>query len=104
MADDDEAFIKATVSLYQNVQQWHDAQQMGFLLLAKRFDSKQLSPVIWQRIMAVQAQLSQHRLANFMGTMLKHHHLRSTKYMAQWIEAKNRANQLAGTVEGVSND
>lgn len=104
VADDDEAFIKATVSLYQNVQQWHDAQQMGFLLLAKRFDSKQLSPVIWQRIMAVQAQLSQHRLANFMGTMLKHHHLRSTKYMAQWIEAKNRANQLAGTVEGVSND
>ncbi len=104
VTDDDETFINSTVSLYQNQQQWHDAQKIGFDILVKRFDSTQLIPVIWQRMMAVKAQLPEHRLANFVGTMLKHHHLRSTKYMAQWIEAKNRANQRAASVEGVSND
>ncbi len=31
-----------------------------------------------------------HRLHNFMGSLLQHHTLKSTKYMAKWIEAKNK--------------
>jgi len=38
----------------------------------------------------LQSNLQQHRAQNFMGAMLNHHHHKSTKYMAQWIEAKNR--------------
>jgi len=34
--------------------------------------------------------LEPHRLANFTGLMLRHHNHKSTKYMAQWIEAKNK--------------
>lgn len=34
--------------------------------------------------------LDQHRLKNFTGAMLRHHTMKSTQYMAQWIEAKNR--------------
>jgi O-antigen biosynthesis protein len=28
-------------------------------------------------------------LQHFYGAMLRHHSLKSTRYMAQWIEAKN---------------
>jgi hypothetical protein len=34
--------------------------------------------------------LKQHRKNNFMGAMLQHHTLTSTKYMARWIEEKNK--------------
>ena len=48
------------------------------------------APQLWQRIAAVQQQLSSHRSEAFLGSMLKYHHHRSTKFMAQWIEAKNK--------------
>jgi hypothetical protein len=38
----------------------------------------------------LQANLQQHRSSNFMGSLLLHHTLKSTKYMAMWIEEKNR--------------
>jgi hypothetical protein len=44
--------------------------------------------------MDVQQQLSQHRLTNFTGAMLKHHQHRSTQFMAQWIEAKTKLAEL----------
>jgi len=34
--------------------------------------------------------LTQHRQNNFIGSMLNHHHHKSTKYMSQWIEVKNK--------------
>jgi len=29
-------------------------------------------------------------LKNFLGTILQHHTLKSTKYMSKWIEEKNK--------------
>ena len=37
----------------------------------------------------IEKDLAQHRLNNFTGAMLKHHSMMSTKYMSQWIAAKN---------------
>ena len=34
--------------------------------------------------------LENHRFQNFTGTMLQHHSMQSTKYMARWIEEKNK--------------
>ncbi len=42
-----------------------------------------------QTITQLQSDLNTHRNKNFVGAMLNHHHHKSTKYMAQWIEAKN---------------
>ncbi len=36
------------------------------------------------------ANLTVARKENFMGQLLRHHHHKSTKYMSQWIEAKNK--------------
>jgi hypothetical protein len=43
-----------------------------------------------EKIKWLQANLQKHRLNNFMGSLLQHHTLKSTKYMSMWIEAKNK--------------
>lgn len=90
IADSDEALISATVTLYQDAERWLHAQQIGDNILQQRFLAKHWQPLIWQQITQVQQNLAAHRLQHFTGSMLKHHHQRSTKFMAQWIEAKNK--------------
>lgn len=80
----------AAVRLYQNRALWSEAQTAGWTLLNARFRHEQHCASLMERIDALRRDLPSHRLANFTGSMLRHHHHKSTKYMAQWIEAKNR--------------
>ncbi len=82
------------VLLYQDDTLWQQKQQQGFVILAKRFAIHEHQPRVWQQLMDVQQQLSQHRLTNFTGAMLRHHQHRSTQFMAQWIEAKTKLAEL----------
>lgn len=84
----------AAVLLYQNEELWQQKQQQGFITLAKRFAKGEHQPRVWQQLMDVQHQLSEHRLTNFTGAMLRHHQHRSTQFMAQWIEAKTKLAEL----------
>jgi len=93
VAETDAELIAATVQLYQQAELWHQAQQCGDAILQKRFAKSAWLPMIWQRMEQVRQELQAHRLQNFTGSMLKHHHHRSTKFMAQWIEAKNKLAQ-----------
>ena len=45
---------------------------------------------LFKQIKAIHEDLDNHRLQNFTGTMLQHHSMQSTKYMARWIEEKNK--------------
>lgn len=93
VAETDAELIAATVQLYQQADLWHQAQQCGDAILQNRFAKSALLPMIWQRMEQVRQELVAHRLQHFLGSMLKHHHQRSTKFMAQWIEAKNKLAQ-----------
>jgi len=81
---------RAAVRLYQDPQAWQQAQADGQTLLADRYDRRQHGPALIERIQQCRQQLARHRRDNFTGAMLRHHHHKSTQYMAQWIEAKNR--------------
>ncbi len=87
--DDPEAFATAAVDLYNNEQDWLEAQKQGKTLLANRYDGQKLGMQLIERITEIEQNLAQHRLNNFTGAMLKHHTMMSTKYMSQWIAAKN---------------
>ncbi|MBU1621186.1 MAG: glycosyltransferase family 4 protein [Gammaproteobacteria bacterium] len=89
-----EQIAEAAVLLYQDQALWQQKQQQGFCILAQRFAQEQHQPRVWQQLMDVQQQLSQHRLTNFTGAMLRHHQHRSTQFMAQWIEAKTKLAEL----------
>lgn len=78
------------VRLYSDEQQWQNAQAQGFALLQERYQQSDHGPVLIDRLMHCRQQLDQLRTHNFTGSMLRHHQHKSTQYMAQWIEAKNR--------------
>lgn len=86
----DEEFIQSAVALYQDEQAWRESQQYGFVLANKRFDQTFWRPQLIERIQSQIDNLEAQRKQNFFGLMLRHHSLKSTQYMAQWIEAKNR--------------
>jgi len=82
-------YVDAAVNLYNNEQEWLNAQKSALTLLKSRYDSKVLGEQLISTISQVEQSIEQHRLANFTGAMLKHHSMMSTKYMSQWIAAKN---------------
>lgn len=93
IADDAETFVKAAVRLYQQEALWLGYSQKAERLVAERFHVADHQPRLMARIETCHAQLHTHRLHNFYGAMLRHHHLKSTQYMAQWIEAKQQLAQ-----------
>ncbi|MBX8569037.1 glycosyltransferase family 4 protein [Pseudomonas cichorii] len=80
----------AAVRLYQDQTLWEEAQAAGRTILQTRFQHRQHCDSLIERIETLRQDLPRHRIANFTGAMLRHHHHKSTQYMAQWIEAKNR--------------
>ncbi|MEH6395885.1 glycosyltransferase [Pseudoalteromonas sp.] len=85
-----EGFAEAAVALYQDPLQFINAQKYAHSLLQVKYDKSQLASDLINKIVTITANLAQHRESNFTGQMLKHHTMRSTQYMAQWIEAKNK--------------
>lgn len=89
IADDMTEFVEAAVRLYCNEPEWYTAQKNASALLNHHYDSEKLGPQLVSKITETLENLEQHRLNNFTGAMLKHHTMMSTKYMSQWIAAKN---------------
>ncbi|MGS2723314.1 glycosyltransferase family 4 protein [Porticoccus sp. GXU_MW_L64] len=90
IANNPEQFADAAASLYQHPGNWQQAQQQGFAIADKLFDKHRCGHSLIQTIEICQQNLQSHRLGNITGAMLRHHHHRSTQFMGQWIEAKNR--------------
>lgn len=90
IASEAQGLADAAVALYQDSDAWHQAQQYGWQLLTERYDAKRHQDALIARLQQLAGHLPAHRLGNFTGTLLRHHHHKSTQYMSQWIEAKNR--------------
>lgn len=90
VTDDVDAFVDAAASLYGSESRWQQAQSNAPALLQEKFDGEQIGAALIKRIKSISEDLATHRLGNFTGAMLMHHSMKSTQYMAQWIEAKNR--------------
>ena len=88
--DEPEKFVEKAVELYSDQQQWQHAQACCSAIVRDNFDAARLGAELIDRIKMIKQQLPQHRLNNFTGAMLKHHTMMSTKYMSQWIAAKNK--------------
>ncbi len=82
-------FINASVQLYSEEKLWNEAQQNGFSIIEKRFSKFLFSEEFKRHIKALISNLEIHRQQNFIGQILQHHTLQSSKYMSKWIEAKN---------------
>lgn len=90
IADGADDFADAAVKLYRDRALWQQAAGHGVEILRHLFSATSNGPSLMSRIEAIRGELRQHRLNNFTGAMLRHHHQRSTEYMSRWIEAKSR--------------
>lgn len=93
--DDPEAFVRAATQLYQDEKTWRTAQKNGISIVNTIFSSKKIARQLIQKITSVQTCLKRHRDANFTGSMLRHHSMKSTEFMSRWIAEKNRNNPLS---------
>ncbi|MBC3875224.1 glycosyltransferase [Undibacterium flavidum] len=91
IADELDAFVDAAVMLSNDLDQWQLAQQRGREILQTHFNRSVSSTLFLQAILQARAQQQERRAQNFTGAMLRHHSLKSTQYMSQWIQLKNQA-------------
>ena len=92
--DTAESFAEAAVQLYTKKGDWLVAQQNGDRILKERFAKSSFEEDLIERIEWMLKNMETHRLNNFIGSMLSFHNARSTKYMALWIEAKNKISKF----------
>jgi hypothetical protein len=92
IANTPQGIADAAVELYTNKSAWINAQKNGVSII-NNFYSKELhgEKCIAHILNAIQ-HLEKNRLNNFMGALLMHHTVASTKYMSKWIQEKNKSN------------
>ncbi|WP_421804763.1 glycosyltransferase [Flagellimonas sp.] len=90
IADDWEAFAQAAVKLHQDQKSWESAQYNGNALLQQLYDRQSLQSSLEERLEHLMMDLEAHRSQNFIGKLLQHQTMSSTKYMAKWIEEKHK--------------
>lgn len=86
----DSDFIEKSILLYKNAEIWKLAQKYGAKIRNSQFNKSDFLPLFKDKIGEISKKLNQHRNENFIGQMLMHHHLKSTKYLSKWIEEKNK--------------
>jgi len=90
ITDDVSKFAKQAVTLYQDENLWKQAQKNGITIVNSCYQKDKYSKALIDSVNSLLNDSESHRLHNFMGSLLQHHTLKSTKYMAKWIEAKNK--------------
>lgn len=90
ITDDDSDFVKKAVDLYNNENEWKKAQRNGYKIIESRFKKENFLPSFSGKINDLLENTDEHRQRNFLGQILQHHTLQSSKYLGKWIEEKNR--------------
>lgn len=89
VADDAKEFSQKAIELYSDKIFWNGKQKNGFNAIKARFDKHLFISDFMYQVHTIKNNLEIHRLDNFIGEMLQHHTLQSTKFMSKWIEEKN---------------
>ena len=90
ISDNLEQFVDETAMLYQDEMRWEKAQQNGIQIINRLYAKSKFEALFLKQIAHLAENLIAHRQQNFLGEILKHHSLQSTKYMSLWIEEKNK--------------
>lgn len=89
VSNDSKEFAQKSVDLYQDEKLWNESSKQGYELL-KQFSKEEHQVNLIEKIKSLKLNLNQHRSQNFIGSLLNHHSMQSTKYMSRWIEEKNK--------------
>lgn len=90
IADNEDDFINSAVHLYTNKTAWFNAQVNGYKLISSLYNKDIQENKLNSRIDVIKDDLETHRNHNFVGSLLLHQTMASTKYMSRWIQEKNK--------------
>ena len=90
ITDNETEFVEKAVLLYQDENLWQKSQENGYKIIENRFKKELFEPHFIHKIQEISENLESHRNQNFLGQILQHHTLQSTKYLSKWIEEKNK--------------
>ena len=90
ICDDPIDFSENAITLYKDEIIWKKAQENGIIILNKCFSKIKYGSKLMIKVTKLEKTIENHRLNNFMGSVLMHHTLKSTKYLSKWIEEKNK--------------
>jgi glycosyltransferase involved in cell wall biosynthesis len=90
ITDNPEEFASNAITLYNERSIWDLAQINGIAIIKKRYLKSNFVSDFKELICELKSNLKQHRLNNFIGSVLQHQSLQSSKYMSKWIEEKNK--------------
>jgi glycosyltransferase involved in cell wall biosynthesis len=90
ITNDIQDFANEAIALYHNENLWKQSQKNGIAIVNEYYQKNKYSTQLIESVNLLLNDSESHRLHNFMGSLLQHHTLKSTKYMAKWIEAKNK--------------
>lgn len=91
IANDPKDLAEAAIRLYLEEKLWKIAQQKCPDLINHRFPTDKHRIAFTNALEKIQADLKTHREKNFTGAMLMHHTISASRYMALWIEEKNKS-------------
>ena len=90
--DQPELYALRAVQLYQDKLLWKNARKKGYDLIKQNFNKNDFEGLLALKLEELSNKLHAHRASNFIGNMLSHHTMKSTKYLSKWIELKNLTN------------
>ena len=90
ITDNPNEFAVKSVELYTQEKLWKNAQKNGIEIISSCYSKEKYEKRLLSCIENISKNKKKHRLNNFIGAMLLHHTLQSTKYMSKWIEEKNK--------------
>jgi glycosyltransferase involved in cell wall biosynthesis len=91
ICQNESSFSKVAIELYSSQKEWEQASAKTDTQFSSIFNYDAQSEALLEKIEDCLVNLKEHRQRNFLGQVMQHHSVMSTKYMSQWIEAKNRS-------------
>ncbi len=88
--DDPTEFALKSIELYTDENLWNNAQLNGVEIINTCYSKEKYEGKLLNKIEEIKKNIAKHRFKNFIGAMLLHHTIQSTKYMSKWIEEKKR--------------
>jgi glycosyltransferase involved in cell wall biosynthesis len=99
ITDQNQEFAENAVKLYTNELLWNNASKNGFEIINQLFDKALHREPFMERVEYTITNSLTHRQNNFIGNMLMHHTLSSTKYLSKWIQLKNAQSPNPSSLE-----
>jgi len=90
IVDTPEEIAFKAIELHENESLWGVSQKNGVKIINSIYSDTRYQENFIAMVKSLSKSLHQHRSLNFIGAMLMHHTLKSTKYLSKWIGEKEK--------------